>query len=116
MTMKDNHPETISVTLDGEERILKLGPAAFRLAELKHNISFTNQQMTDGGMATLARLAYVACLVDDPKLKEETFLLKMANSDEGAIIAAVGKSLNRMTEGLSALGASDSEGNGEPGE
>lgn len=113
--MKNSHPEAITINLNGEEKTLKLGPAAFRLAELKHKITFTAEDLNGPTLAMLARFAYVACLVDDPKLKEGDFLVAMANSDEGAILSAVGKALSRMTEGLTALQTSD-EGNGEPGE
>lgn len=108
--MKDTHPEAITIVLDGEEKTLKLGPAAFRLAELKHKIRFTVEELSSPTLSSLARFAYVACLVDDPKLKEEDFMVKMANSDEGAILSAVGQALKRMTSGLSALDGA--EGNG----
>lgn len=113
--MKDNHPEAIEINVDGETYTLKLGPAAFRIAELRHKLTFSMDDLSNPSFADLARIAYVGCLVDSPKLKEVDFLVGMANSDEGAILAAVGQSLKRMTEGLTALQASD-EGNGEPGE
>ena len=113
--MKDNHPEAITITVDGETYTMKLGPAAFRIAELKHKITFSLEELQAPTLADLARIAYVGCLVDAPKLKEVDFLIGMANSDEGKVLAAVGQSLKRMTEGLTALQTSD-EGNGEPGE
>lgn len=113
--MKANHPEAIPVRVGDKTYNLRLGPAAFRLAELKHGLTFTVEELGSPTMATLARMAYVGCLVDDPKLKEADFLVAMADSDEGAILSAVGKALERMTKGLSAIGGSD-EGNGEPGE
>ena len=113
--MKNNHPEAVTIEVDGNEYTLKLGPAAVRIAEIKHKITFTFEQMSNPTLADLARIAYVGCLVDSPNLKEEKFLIGMANSDEGAILAAVGRSLRRMTDGLSNISETD-EGNGTPGE
>lgn len=113
--MTDKHPEAITVQVAGKERTMKLGPAAFRLAQVKHKIVFSASELDAGNASTLAQLAYVAFLPDDPKLKEEDFLVEMANSDETEIIAAVVKSLRRMTEGLSSLSASGDTGNVEAG-
>jgi hypothetical protein len=113
--MKSNHPEAVTIEVDGNEYTLKLGPAAFRIAEIKHNVTFTFEQMSNPTLADLARIAYVGCLVDTPNLKEEKFLIGMANSDEGAILASVGRALRRMTDGLASVGETD-EGNGKPGE
>lgn len=110
--MNNNHPEVITIKVGNQERTLKLGPAAFRIAEVKHDIRFTMGQLTDPSLATLAQIAYIGCLVDEPNLKEMKFLLDMAKSDEGAILGAVAEALNRMTEGLTAFGKED----GEPGE
>jgi len=109
--MKDNHPEAVTIEVGEKEYTLKLGPAAFRIAEIKHNLTFTFEQMASPSLADLARIAYVGCLVDAPHLKEDKFMIAMANSDEGAVLAAVGKALERMTEGLSNIGATD-EGKG----
>lgn len=109
--MKDNHPEAVVIEVGEKEYTLKLGPAAFRIAEIKHNIVFTFEQMANPSLADLARIAYVGCLVDSPNLKEDKFLIAMANSDEGAVLAAVGKALRRMTEGLSSIADTD-EGKG----
>ena len=111
--MDNNHPEVISVQIGDKEYNLKLGPAAFRLAQVRHKIIFTQQDLANPSIATLAQLAYVGVLPDNPKWKEEDFLVDMANSNEGDILAAVGKSLERMTEGLSGLSASGDEGNAE---
>ena len=113
--MDNNHPEAITIQIGDRERTLKVGPAAFRIAEIRHKIVFTLAELSAPTMATLARMAYVGCLPDDPKLKEIDFLMEMANSDEGKILAAVGRSLTRMTEGLSGLQASGDEGNGKAG-
>jgi len=113
--MKKTHPEAVKIDLDGEEYTMRIGPAAFRLAEMKQKVKFTQEQFSAPSLADLARFAYVGCLLDNPKLKEEDFLVGMAKSDEGKILAAVGESLRRMTDGLAAIGG-DSEGNGEPGE
>ena len=113
--MKSNHPEAIEINVDGETLTMKLGPAAFRIAEIRHKIRFTTEDLSNPTLADLARIAYVGCLVDSPKLKEDDFLVGMANSNEGEILSAVGRSLKRMTEGLTALQASD-EGNGKAGE
>jgi hypothetical protein len=112
--MKDNHPEVITIEVGEREYTLKLGPAAFRIAEIKHNITFTFEQMSSPSLADLARIAFVGCLIDKPGLREDKFLIDMANSDESAILAAVGKALRRMSEGMSAITDAD-EGKGKPG-
>ena len=109
--MKDNHPEAITIEVGEREYTLKLGPAAFRIAEIKHNITFTFEQMSSPSLADLARIAFVGCLIDKPGLREDKFLVDMANSDESAILAAVGKALRRMTDGLSGINETD-EGKG----
>lgn len=109
--MKDNHPEAITIDIGEKEYTLKLGPAAFRIAELKHNITFTFEQMASPTLADLARIAYVGCLVDSPNLKEDKFLIAMASSDEGAVLKAVATCLRRMVDGLSDIADND-EGKG----
>ena len=37
--MKDNHPEAVTIEVGEKEYTLKLGPAAFRIAEIKHNLT-----------------------------------------------------------------------------
>lgn len=111
--MKTDHPEVITITVGDNDHNLKIGPAAFRIAELKHGMTFTVEDLSSPTFAMLARIAYVGCLVDNPKLKEEDFLVGMANSDEGAILAAVGRALRRMTDGLSAIGGQEGNGTGE---
>ena len=81
------------------------------IPEIKHNLTFTFEQMASPSLADLARIAYVGCLVDAPTRKEDKFMIAMANSDEGAVLAAVGKALRRMTDGLSGIGETD-EGKG----
>lgn len=113
--MKDSHPEVLEVEVGEKTYKVKLGPAAFRIAQLKHGVEFSYSDLQSPTPATLARLAYVGCLVDQPKLKEIDFLLAMAQSDEGAILRTTMKALSRMSEGLSAA-TGDSSGNGKPGE
>ena len=111
--MDNNHPEVASVLIGGKQRNIKLGPAAFRLARMKHGIHITNEELTAPNLDTLALMAYVGCLPDDRDLEEEEFMVLMANSNEGEILAAVGKSLARMTEGLSALDVSGAKSTGK---
>jgi hypothetical protein len=117
--MKNNHPETLEIELNGETKTIKLGPAAFRLAEIRHKITFSMADLSNPTLATLAQLAYVGCLPDDPKLKETDFVVSMANSDEGKIISSVGVALQRMTDGLTfgedQNAGGDDEGNDKPG-
>ena len=117
--MKNNHPETLEIELNGETKTIKLGPAAFRLAEIRHKITFSMADLSNPTLATLAQLAYVGCLPDDPKLKEIDFVVSMANSDEGKIISSVGVALQRMTDGLTFgedQNAGGDEGNDKPGQ
>ena len=104
--MTDNHPEVASVLIGDKERKLKIGPAAFRLASIKYDINVSTEELSNPSMALLAQLAWIGCLPDEPDLKEEEFVILMANSNEREILSAVGRSLARMTEGLSALDAS----------
>ncbi len=98
--MRQDHPEALEITLDGEAVQLRLGPAAFRLAELKYKLTFTQAELSTPSFAVMAKLAYVACLPSNPKLKEEQFIVKMANSDEYAIMEQVQVAMARMTDGV----------------
>ena len=81
--MDNNHPEVASVLIGGKQRNFKLGPAAFRLAGIKHDVHVSTEELSAPSMALLAQLAWIACLPDEPDLPDVEFIVAMANSNAG---------------------------------
>lgn len=107
--MDDKHPEAIVVSLGGKDRRIKLGPAAFRLAAIKHGATVTTANLSNPSLDTLAHLLWIGLLPDDPSIKEEDAIIWLAESeDEGAVIAKVADALERMSDGLSKAFGGDS--------
>ena len=72
--MAYDHPNPIPVEINGKTYTLKLGLKALGIARDRHRVQIKGSEMTDPGLDTLARLAWIACLPDDPTLKEGDFL------------------------------------------
>jgi len=99
--MDNAHPEAIVVDLGGKARRIKLGPAAFRLAAIKHGSTITSAELSAPSLATLAHLMWVGLLPDEPDLSEDEAILWLAQAeDEGAVMAKVRLALERMADGL----------------
>ena len=99
--MNDKHPEAITIHLGDRDRRLKLGPAAFRLAALKHGVELTTEQLSNPTIGVFAQLVWVGLLPDEPDLEELTVLSWLGASDnEGEAMAQVGVALERMTDNL----------------
>jgi hypothetical protein len=100
--MQDNHPEAISIELGGKVRRIKIGSAAFRLAQLKHDCNLTIADFSEPTLEMLARAVWIGLLPDEPDLTESEAMVWIASADESDAIAKVVTALSRMTEGLSA--------------
>jgi hypothetical protein len=99
--MNDLHPEVRTVMLGGESRRLKLGPGAFRRAELRGS-TVRLGALDNPSLADLTHLVWVGLLAGDATLEEETVLGWLDESeDEGAVIGEVVKALKHMAEDLS---------------
>ena len=110
--MDDKHPEVIAVELGGKSRRLKLGPAAFRLARIKHGVALSIADLQNISPDLLAQVVWIGLLPDEPDLSEEQVLLWMSADDEQewAAVAGAMRALGRMTDGLSrALGSGSAE-------
>jgi hypothetical protein len=101
--MTDAHPETVTLHLGGKDRRFKLGPAAFRLAQLKHKTNISMAALQSPSFDVFATLAWVGLLPGNPDLKEEEVVRWMGaeDVDENAIVGVVATALSRMVEGLS---------------
>lgn len=100
--MDSTHPDAIVVTLGGKVRRLRLGPAAFRLAERDHGITFSLADFNDAVLSPgrLALLVFVGLLPENRDLKEDTVIDWLLESDdEDAILGAVFAAVMRMAEG-----------------
>jgi hypothetical protein len=113
--MKDAHPETVTLHLGGKDRRFKLGPAAFRLAQLKHNTNVSMAALQSPSFDVFATLAWIGLLPSNPELKEVEVVIWMAaeDVDESAIIMVVAEALSRMVDGLSK--AFETPGKPKPG-
>jgi hypothetical protein len=97
--MKKNHPEAIVVQLGGRKRTIKLGPAAFRFAELKHGRKFTVREMAeDVDFGVMATFCWVGLLPDGPDVTELQVLewLTADGVDEYEIYKSLKLALERM--------------------
>lgn len=82
-----DHPNPIPVEIGDESREFKLGLKALGIARDRHRVQIRGSEMSDPGLDTLARLAWIACLPDDPSLKESDFLESVDES--GALNACI---------------------------
>jgi len=99
--MEHEHPDAIVVTLGGESRRLKLGPAAFRLAERDHGITFSLADFDTAVLSPgrLAMLVWIGLLPDNRELQEDTVLGWLDEADEEEILGKVFQAVMRMAEG-----------------
>jgi len=95
--MSYDHPHPIPVEINGISRTFKLGLKALGIARDRHGVQIKGSEMTDPGLDTLARLAWIACLPDNPILSENTFLEDVDTSGSmGDCLAAVNIQLSEM--------------------
>lgn len=95
--MAYDHPNPIPVEINGSERTFKLGLKALGIARDRHSVQIRGSEMTDPGLDTLARLAWIACLPDEPALKESDFLESVDES------GAMGKCMEAVQSQLSLM-------------
>lgn len=72
--MSYDHPNPIPVEIGDKSYIFKLGLKALGIARDRHSVQIGGAEMSSPGLDTLARLAWIACLPDNPTLKEGDFL------------------------------------------
>ena len=100
--MDQNHPDAIVVTLGGEARRLRLGPAAFRLAQRDHGVEFSLSDFGEAALspAKLALLVWVGLLPDNRDLQEDTVIDWLLDADdEEEVLGKVFTAVLRMAEG-----------------
>lgn len=105
------HPETILLNIGGKARRFKLGPAAFRIARLKHDTSLSMAEMSSPSFDVFATLAWIGLLPDNHDLTEIEVMtwLGAEDCDEAEVMADVATALNRMVEGMSAAFGDDTK-------
>ncbi len=99
--MENDHPDAIVVTLGGKARRLKLGPAAFRLAERDHDITFSLADFDQAVLSPgrLAMLVWIGLLPDDRELEEDTVLEWLDDADQEEVLGKTLQAVLRMAEG-----------------
>lgn len=99
--MDNDHPDAVVVTLGGKARRLKLGPAAFRLAERDHGITFSLSDFDQAVLSPgrLAMLVWIGLLPDDRELPEDTVLEWLDEADQEDVLGKVFRAVLRMAEG-----------------
>lgn len=107
--MQNTHPDAVTIDLGGKERYIKLGPSAFRRAELRGS-TVNIGTMEAPSLSDLTHLVWVGLLPDEPTLDEDTVLEWLADGDEYAAMGAVRAALERMAEAMA--GVFDGESGG----
>jgi hypothetical protein len=99
--MDDKHPEAVLVELGGKTRRLKLGPAAFRLAKMRHGVSISTAELSTPSLDVLAQLVWVGLLPNEPDLKEDDVIMWLGqHEDESQVLGAVMRSLSQLVDGI----------------
>jgi hypothetical protein len=107
--MEDKHPEAITVELGGKVRRIKLGPAAFRLAKVKHGATISTAELTAPTLDVLAQLVWIGLLPNEPDLTEDVVLGWLAaHDDESVVLGAVMRSLAQLVDGIGRANAQGS--------
>lgn len=95
--MSYDHPNPITVEIADKTYIFKLGLKALGIARDRHSVQIAGAEMSSPGLDTLARLAWIACLPDNPTLNEGLFLEQVDSAYALQVcIAAVQSQLSSM--------------------
>lgn len=106
--MDATHPEAREVVLAGRPYTLRLGAAAFRLAQMRHGVTVSlgelMQALQGSDLSVLPRLAWIAMLPGSPEMTEEEAVVLLAQAEnEGAVYDVMLGSLNRFMESIQSL-------------
>ena len=86
--MEANHPEAVTVTIGGRERVVKLSIGALDIAANRHGHTFSMGALARVDYALLPRLVWAGFLEDDPDLDFAEVAAWMDADPEGAAEAA----------------------------
>lgn len=108
--MENHHPDSIPVQVGEETLYSKLSLRAVDNAETRHNYKIRFSDLQDPSMSSLARLAWVSFLHDQPDLSFDDFCEYDIPLAE--IMEISGKAITSLTEGSGS--GSSKAGKGKP--